>query len=81
MMKTVLKKINELRKAWSKLQTGFDSFAVISSAFAILAVAACAFGQRLLACMLLIVGYVFFLMGNISTHDLDDLQTTDCSDK
>lgn len=70
MKKMILKKIIWIIKAWSVFVSGLDSFAVISSICAIFAFIALAVNNFVIATLLTIIGYVFFLVGIFSQSNV-----------
>lgn len=70
MKRMILEKIIWIVKAWSVFVSGLDSFAVASSVSAILAFIALAVNNFVIATLLTIIGYVFFLAGIFSQRNV-----------
>lgn len=70
MKKLILEKIIWIIGAWSAFLKGFDLFAMIISAYAILAFIALAVNNFMIATLLVILGYVFFLAGILSQRNV-----------
>jgi hypothetical protein len=70
MKKMILEKIIWIIKVWHVFVSGLDSFAVASSVSAILSFIALAVNNFVIATLLTIIGYVFFLAGIVSQKNI-----------